>query len=321
MENQTSMTHFILLGFSKNLPVQIFLLFLFSLIYAITLMGNIIIMVVIKNDGHLQSPMYFFLSQLAFLDIFYSSVTVPKILVNFFDSQTISYNNCITQMFFILLTGFAEISILTVMSYDRYAAICSPLHYIETMNTTFCKQLVGAVWAMAFFYAIMNTLPILRLTFCGPNIIRHYSCELPSLLALSCTETFVNKIIFFATGGALGGFTFFLTLVSYINIISTILKINSAEGRRKTFSTCSSHLIIVVLLYGTGYIRYLRPSSASSVVLDELLSIQYSISTPMLNPIIYSLKTKEVKEAIKRLMRQASENIEHIYATNIHMID
>ncbi|XP_054851018.1 olfactory receptor 5A1-like [Eublepharis macularius] len=303
MENQTTVTYFILLGFSYHLPVQIFLFFVFLLIYAVTLIGNMIIMVVIKHSSHLQSPMYFFLSQLSFLDICYSSVTVPKLLVNFFAGQTISYNNCITQMFFILLTALSEILLLTAMAYDRYAAICNPLHYVEIMNVAFCKQLVGASWAIGFFYAVINTLPVWKLSFCGPNVIRHFSCEFPSLLTLSCTETSMSKIIFFITGGAVGGIAFFLTLLSYINVISTILKINSAEGRKKAFSTCSSHLIVVVLIYGTGYFRYLRPDSASSVLLDELFSIQYSITTPMLNPIIYSLKTKEVKEAIKKLIR------------------
>ncbi|XP_007445408.3 olfactory receptor 1052-like [Python bivittatus] len=303
MENLNStVTYFILSGFSCNIPVQIFLFLVFSFIYAITLMGNMIIMVVIKNYSHLQNPMYFFLSHLSFLDICYSSVTVPKVLLNFFIGQTISYNNCITQMFFILLTGGAEVFILTAMAYDRYIAIRDPLHYVETMNILFCKQLVGSAWATGLFYAIANTVPILKLAFCGPNIIRHFSCEFPSLLALSCTETITSKIMFYVTGGIVGLFTFSLTLVSYVNIFITILKMNSAEARKKTFSTCSSHLIVVALFYVTGYFRYLRPSSISSVVMDELFSVQYSISTPMLNPIIYSLKTKEVKEAIKHLL-------------------
>nr|XP_056720461.1 olfactory receptor 1009-like [Euleptes europaea]XP_056722726.1 olfactory receptor 1009-like [Euleptes europaea] len=304
MENQTTVTYFILLGFSYHLPVQIFLFLVFVFIYAVTLMGNLIIMVVIKLNSHLQSPMYFFLSQLSFLDICYSSVTVPQLLVNFFAGQTISYNSCITQMFFIFLTSSSEILLLTAMAYDRYAAICNPLHYVKMINIPLCKQLVGVAWTVGFFYAITNTLPALKLSFCGPNVIRHFSCELPSLLALSCTGTSMSKIIFFISGGAVGGMAFFLTLLSYIHIISTILKIASAEGRRKAFSTCSSHLIVVVLIYGTGYFRYLRPDSASSIILDELFSVQYSISTPMLNPIIYSLKTKEVMEAIKKLIRQ-----------------
>ncbi|XP_015672538.2 olfactory receptor 1102-like [Protobothrops mucrosquamatus] len=303
MENlNATVTYFILSGFSYNIPGQIFLFLVFSLIYALTLMGNIVIMMVIKNCSHLQNPMYFFLNHLSFLDICYSSVTVPKVLLNFFNGHTISFNKCITQMFFILLTGGTEVFILTAMAYDRYIAIHDPLHYIETMNVLFCKQLVGSTWATGLLYAVANTVPVLQLVFCGPNIIRHFSCEFPSLLALSCTETKASKTVFYVTSGILGMFTFSLTLISYINIFITILKMNSAEARKKTFSTCSSHLIVVALFYVTGYFRYLRPNSVSSVVMDELFSVQYSISTPMLNPIIYSLKTKEVREAIKQLL-------------------
>ncbi|XP_026578219.1 olfactory receptor 10A7-like [Pseudonaja textilis] len=297
-----TVTYFILSGFSYNILVQIFLFLVFSLIYAITLMGNIVTIMVIKNCSHLQNPMYFFLSHLSFLDICYSSVTVPKVLLNFFNGQIISYNKCITQMFFILLTGSAEAFILTAMAYDRYIAIHNPLHYIETMNVLFCKWLMGSAWTTGLLYAIVNTAPVLKLEFCGPNIIRHFSCEFPSLLALSCTETTASNIMFYVTGGIVGMFAFSLTLVSYINIFITILKMNSAKARKKTFSTCSSHLILVALFYVTGYFRYLRPNSISSVVMDELSSVQYSIFTPMLNPIIYSLKTKEIREAIKQLL-------------------
>lgn len=302
MENQTTVTYFLLVGFSYSFPVRICLFLVFLLMYAITLVGNTIIMMVIKKDSNLQSPMYLFLSQLSFLDICYSSVTVPKVLLNFFHSQRISYSTCIMQMFFIIQTGCTEIFLLTAMAYDRYAAICKPLHYVETMNIPFCKLLVGGAWAIGFVHALINTFPVLKLVFCGPNTIRHFSCELPSLLALSCTETFVNVITFLITSSAVVLSSICVMLVSYTYIVSMVLKLNSAEAKRKTFSTCSSHLIVVILFYGTACFRYLRPNSASSVLLDELFSTQYSISTPMLNPIIYSLKTKEVKEAIKKLM-------------------
>lgn len=306
MENQTTVTYFILLGFSYNRPIQILLFLVFLFMYIITLMGNMIIMVVVKNDSQLQSPMYLFLSQLSFLDICYSSVTVPKMLANFFTNHTISYASCIAQMFFIILTGCTEIFLLTAMAYDRYAAICNPLHYVETMNMPFCKQLVGGAWTVGFIHAFVNTLPVLKLVFCGPNTITHFSCELPSLLRLSCTETFTSSLTFLVTSSAVVLFSLCVILVSYTHIVSLVLKIDSAEAKRKTFSTCSSHLIVVVLFYGTACFRYLRPSSASSVVLDELFSVQYSISTPMLNPIIYSLKTQDVKEAIKKLLRNKS---------------
>ncbi|XP_062992678.1 olfactory receptor 5G9-like [Elgaria multicarinata webbii] len=305
MENQTTtVTSFVFLGFSYDPLIQNFLFLIFFFIYVVTLIGNITIMMVIRSNSNLNSPMYFFLSHLSFIDICFSSVTVPKLLFNIYATQAISYNSCIIQMFFIFLTATTEIFILAAMAYDRYAAICKPLHYVQVMNRVFCRWLVSGAWAVSFFQAMANTLPVLKLVFCGPNIINHFSCELPSLLALSCTETSLNTIMFLITAGILMIFSFFVILLSYINIVSLILKIHSAEARRKTFSTCSSHLIVVVLLYGTGCLRYMRPRSASSIIMDEYFSIQYSISTPLLNPIIYSLKNREVKEAIKKLIKK-----------------
>ncbi|KAM3821138.1 olfactory receptor 5BS1-like [Vipera latastei] len=300
MENQTTtVTSFILLGFSYNLSVNIFLFLVFFLIYVTTLVGNMMIMVV---TTYLPSPMYFFLAHLAFLDICFSSATVPKLLVMFYAGQTISYSACFSQMFFVFLMGTTEHYILAAMAYDRYAAICKPLHYVQIMNKAFCRVLVGGAWATSFLCSTINVLPILRLSFCGPNIIRHFSCEFPNLLALSCSETFLNKLAFFTTGSAFAGSSLIIILLSYIHIISTILKLNSTEAKRKTFSTCSAHLIVVALYYSTGCFRYMRPNSASSIIVDELFSIQYGISTPMINPLIYSLKNREVKVAIKKLL-------------------
>ncbi|XP_053120475.1 olfactory receptor 1G1-like [Hemicordylus capensis] len=301
MENQTTVTYFVLLGFSYNPPIQMFLFFTFSLIYVVTLMGNMMIMIVIRSDRNLHSPMYFFLSHLSFLDICFSSVTLPKLLTNFYGSKRISYNGCIAQVFFIFLTGTTETIILTAMAFDRYTAICKPMHYVQIMNSVFCRLLMGSAWAISSIHAMVNTLPILKLVFCGPSIIKHFSCEHPSLLALSCTETFINTITFFITGIAISAFSVFVILASYIQIISTVLKMQSAAAKWRTFSTCSSHLIVVILFYGTAFLRYMSPTSTYSAIVDEFFSIQYCISTPMLNPIIYSLKTKEVKAAIKKL--------------------
>ncbi|XP_062992680.1 olfactory receptor 10A7-like [Elgaria multicarinata webbii] len=301
MENQTTVVTYFILSFSHDPPLQYFLFLLFFFIYAVTVIGNITIMMVISGNSNLNSPMYFFLSHLSFIDICFSSVTVPKLLDNIFSNQVISYNSCFTQMFFILLTGTTECFILAAMAYDRYAAICKPLHYVKIMNRAFCRWLVFGAWAIAFVYAMAITLPLLKLIYCGPNIINHFSCELPSLLALSCTDISLNIIMFLITASLLFLFSISVILLSYINIVSSILKIHSAEARRKTFSTCSSHLIVVILFYGTSGLRYLRPSSASTIM-DEYLSIQYSISTPLLNPIIYSLKNRGVKEAIKKLV-------------------
>ncbi|XP_070586661.1 olfactory receptor 5V1-like [Erythrolamprus reginae] len=300
MKNQnTTVTFFVLLGFSYNYPVNAFLFLAFFLMYALTLFGNTMIMIV---TSYLPSPMYFFLAHLAFLDISLSSVTVPKVLVIFWAKKIISYSDCFIQIFIVFLTGGTEDCVLAAMAYDRYVAICKPLHYIQIMNKSFCKWLVGSSWAVGFLCAFVNILPILKLDFCGSNFIKDFSCEFPSLLALSCTETSSNWMAFLISGSFVASFSLIIILVSYIHIISTILKLNSAEAKRKTFSTCSSHLIVVVLYYGSACFRNMRSSSTSSIILDEFFSIQYKLSTPMLNPLIYSLKNREVKEIIKKLM-------------------
>ncbi|XP_065271836.1 olfactory receptor 5G9-like [Emys orbicularis] len=303
MKNQTTVTEFILLGLSSDPQMQIFLLLVFLVIYLITLAGNIVIMVVIRADYHLHIPMYFFLFHLSFVDICYSSVTVPNTLMNLLtEHKTISVNGCITQIFFFFLLVVTEAFILSAMAYDRYAAICDPLCYMDTMSTRICVQLVGGAWAIGFFQALLNTVFTFKLHFCGPNQISHFSCELPPLLQLSCTDTLTNQVVLLTSAVILGSSSFLFILISYIHIISTILRIRSAEGKHKAFSTCSSHLIVVGLLYLTAFFQYTKPSSVSSVVLDEMFSIQYSILTPMLNPIIYSLINKEVKTAIGKML-------------------
>ncbi|XP_026519218.1 olfactory receptor 1009-like [Terrapene carolina triunguis] len=303
MENQTTVTEFILRKLSSDPQTQIFLFSMFLVIYLITLGGNIVIMVVIRADSHLHTPMYFFLFHLSFVDICYSSVTVPNMLMNFLaEDKTISVNGCIIQMFFILLSIGAEIFILSAMAYDRYAAICDPLRYMERMSKGICVQLVSGAWTIGFFHALLNTVFTSKLHFCGPNEINHFSCELPPLLQRSCTDTLTNQVVLLTSVVVFGSSSFLLTLISYIYIISTILRIRSVEGRRKAFSTCSSHLIVVGLWYLTAFFQYTKPSSVSSVVLDEIFSIQYSILTPMLNPIVYSLKNKEVKIALGKTL-------------------
>ncbi|XP_065419319.1 olfactory receptor 5A1-like [Chrysemys picta bellii] len=305
MENQTEVTEFIILGLSNDPQMQIFLFLMFLVVYLITLLANMVIMLVIRADPHLHTPMYFFLSHLSFVDICYSSAIVPNMLVHFLaEHKTISVNSCIAQTFFIFLPAVTEVFILSAMAYDRYAAICDPLRYMDTMSKGICVQLVSGAWAIGFIDALINTVFVLKLHFCGPNQISHFSCELPSLLHLSCTETLTNQVVLFTSVVILGSSSFLFTLISYIHIISTILRIHSAEGRNKAFSTCSSHLIVVGLLYLTAFFQYTKPSSVSSVVLDEMFSIQYSILTPMLNPIIYSLKNKEVKTAVGKMLRK-----------------
>nr|XP_025040264.1 olfactory receptor 19-like [Pelodiscus sinensis]XP_025040265.1 olfactory receptor 19-like [Pelodiscus sinensis]XP_025040266.1 olfactory receptor 19-like [Pelodiscus sinensis] len=304
MKNQTTITEFILLGLSTDPWMQIFLFLVFLIIYMTTLVGNVLIMLVIKADSHLHNPMYFFLFHLSFVDICYSSVTVPKMLVNFLaEHKTISVHGCISQMFFFILTAGTEVFILSAMAYDRYVAICHPLRYMQIMSKRICVQLVSGAWTVGIIYALLNMGLALKLHFCGPNQIFHFSCELPQLLQLSCTETFTNEMVLLTSAVILGAASFLLTLVSYIPIIATILRIRSAQGRRKAFSTCSSHLIVVGFLYLAAFSQYTKSSSVSSTVLEEMFSIQYSILTPMLNPIIYSLKNKEVKTAVAKLLR------------------
>ncbi|XP_006135705.2 olfactory receptor 5BS1-like [Pelodiscus sinensis] len=303
MANQTTVTEFIFLGLSSDPQMQKFLFMVFLLIYLTTLGGNGAIMWVTQADPHLGSPMYFLLSHLSFSDICFSSAIVPKMLETLLsERKTISVSSCIAQMFFLLLSGCSEVFILSAMAYDRYAAICDPLHYVTTMNKRVCCQLVAGAWLIGSLYALSNVIPLSALYLCGPNTIHHFICELPSLVALSCSETFTSNTVFLTSAMMIGLVSFSSTLCSYIHILGTILRIRSDEGRRKAFSTCSSHLIVVGLCYGAGLFRYFRPNSASSVLLDVLVSIQYSILTPMLNPIIYSLNNKEVKAALRRLL-------------------
>ncbi|XP_044839802.1 olfactory receptor 9G4-like [Mauremys mutica] len=303
MKNQTTVTEFIFLGLPSDPQMQIFLFSVFLVIYLITLSGNIVIMLVIRADSHLHTPMYFFLFNLSFLDICYSSVTVPNVLRKILaEHKTISVNGCIAQIFFILLSACAESFILSAMAYDRYAAICDPLRYMEKMSKGICVLLVSGAWTTGFFYALLSTVFTLKLHFCGSNQIHHFSCEPPPLLQLACTDTLTTQVLVLTSAVIFASSSFLLTLISYIHIISTIQRIRSAEGRHKAFSTCSSHLIVVGLFYLTGFLQYTKPSTVSSVVLDEIFSVQYSVLTPMLNPIIYSLKNKEVKTALRKML-------------------
>ncbi|XP_026578223.1 olfactory receptor 8H2-like [Pseudonaja textilis] len=305
LENQTGITDFILLGLSNTPQIQNFLLFVFLIIFLVTILGNIAVILVINSESHFQTPMFVFLRHLAFVDICYSSVTVPKMLANFLMKQKIiSWEGCISQIFFLLQIACTESFILSAMGYDRYVAICDPLQYSRYLTREMCNKMVGTAWLLGFFFAIVNVLPLLNLHFCSSNIIGHYTCEIPSLLTLSCTDTLTNYIILLISVLVVSLISFLITLISYIYIIFTILKINSAGGRQKAFSTCSSHLIVVCLYYFTGLICYVKPSPKSRIDLDNILSIQYSVLTPMLNPIIYSLKNKEILSSADKLFKK-----------------
>ncbi|XP_077169487.1 olfactory receptor 8S1-like [Paroedura picta] len=304
VRNHSEEGFFFLLGLSTDLQLQILLFIQFLLIYLLTVVANGMIMLAVKSNPNLQNPMYFLLSHLSFLDICYSSVTLPKMLETTIAKQkTISVSGCFAQAFFIMFSATAEVFILSSMAYDRYCAICRPLHYMNNMNIAFTWKLVTTSWTIGLLQGLTNTVPLIRLEFCGSNIIQHFSCELPSIISLSCSDTSFNQMLFFICTCILSITSLFFTVISYIHIISTILRIRSTEGRQKAFSTCSSHLIVVILFYGTGFFRYLRPSSASSVIWDEIVSIQYSILTPFLNPIIYSLQNKEMKASFKKILK------------------
>ncbi|XP_075409120.1 olfactory receptor 8S1-like [Tenrec ecaudatus] len=299
VRNHSVVAEFILLGFSADPQILALLFVLFLVIYLLTLLGNLMMLLVISIDSHLHTPMYFFLSNLSFLDLCLSSVTVPKMLENLLSvTKTISVDECLTQAFFVFLTAGTECFLLSVMAYDRYAAICHPLLYGQMMSKQLCIHLVWVSWGFSFLNAVINFIPAVKLEFCENNTIRHYTCELPSLFPLSCSDITINLTVLVCSSLIHGFETFLPILLSYVHIVSTILSISSTSGRSKAFSTCSSHLTAVSLFYGSGLLRYLMPNLGSSLKL--IFSVQYSIVTPMLNPLIYSLKNKEVMEAVRR---------------------
>ncbi|XP_004484480.2 olfactory receptor 8S1-like [Dasypus novemcinctus] len=303
LENHSTVDEFILLGLSADPHIQALLFALFLVIYLLTMTGNLMMLLVIKADPHLHIPMYFFLSHLSFLDICFSSVTVPKLLENLFSQkETISVKGCLAQVFFLLMSGATEVCLLAVMAYDCFAAICHPLLYGQKMSNLLCKALVWASWALGLLIAFFNILSAMNLDFCGDDSIPHYSCELPSLFPLSCSDVSTSFTVMLSTTVPCGLGTSFLIFFSYARIVSTILSISSSSGSSKAFSTCSSHLTTVLLLYGSAFLRHLMPVSGSP--LELIFSVQYSVVTPLVNPLIYNLKNNEVKIAVKRTMRK-----------------
>ncbi|CAN0365614.1 unnamed protein product [Rangifer tarandus platyrhynchus] len=301
--NHSAITEFILLGLSADPHVQVLSFVLFLAIYLLTLLGNLTMMLVIRADSHLHTPMYFFLSHLSFLDFCFSSATVPKMLeILLSQKKTVSVEACLAQSFFFLLYGCAEASLLSAMAYDRYAAVCHPLLYTVVMNRPLCAAMVCAAWLVGLLNSLVNHLFIHKLHFCGSNTVSHFFCELPALFPLSCTDPTANESLLSGSSAFLGLLTLPLILFSYSRIISTVLNIHSSEGQGKAFSTCSSHLTVVLLFYVTALFRYISPASGS--VLERVVSIQYSVITALLNPLIYSLKNQEVKAALQRMLRK-----------------
>uniref|UniRef100_A0A6P8NYF4 Olfactory receptor n=1 Tax=Geotrypetes seraphini TaxID=260995 RepID=A0A6P8NYF4_GEOSA len=304
--NQTSVTLFFLIGLTHNPKLQIPLFLLLLLVYIITLLGNIGIIVLTRLDSRLQTPMYFFLKHLSFVDICYSSVITPKTLQNLLAEQkTISFLGCALQLYFYAVFATTECFLLAVMAYDRYVAICNPLLYPVIMSRRLCIRLLSASYVGGICNALIQTVCIFRLSFCGSNVIDHYFCDGPPLFVLICSDTSICELAVLVFVGFNTISTFTAIFISYTYIISNILRIRSAEGRHKAFNTCASHFTAVLIFYGTVFFMYLRPTSSYSMEQDKVVSVFYSVLIPMLNPLIYSLRNKEVKAAlVKNLKKQ-----------------
>lgn len=301
-ENQTFVAEFIFLGLSRDLQTQILLFILFLIIYLLTVLGNLLIIILTFMDSRLHTPMYLFLRNLSFADLCFSTSIVPQVLVHFLvNRKTISFGGCVAQIFVFLLVGCTECALLAVMSYDRYVAVCKPLHYSTVMTQQVCLQLALASWASGTIVSLVDTTFTFQLPYRGQNIINHYFCEPPALLKVASADTYSTEMAIFAMGVVILLAPVSLILVSYCHIISTVIQMQSKEGRLKVFSTCGSHLIVVVLFYGSAIFAYMRPNSKIMNERDKMISVFYSMVTPMLNPIIYSLRNKDVKGALRRM--------------------
>ncbi|KAF4016639.1 hypothetical protein G4228_008433 [Cervus hanglu yarkandensis] len=300
--NQTSsVSEFILLGLSSRPEDQKPLFILFLIIYLVTITGNLLIILAIHYDPQLHTPMYFFLSFLSFIDIWYTTTIVPRMLVNFLSHKTISYAGCLTQMYFTYALGNTDSYLLAAMAYDRYVAICDPFHYVTIMSHHRCVLLVAFSCSLPHFHTLLHILLLNQLTFCNSNVVHHFFCDINPLLKLSCSSIFVNDLII-KTEGLVFWVTPFLCIVfSYVRILIAVLRISTAAGKRKAFSTCGSHFTVVILFYGSVFYIYLQPLS-SYTVRDRLATLVYTVLSSMLNPFIYSLRNKDMKRGLRKLM-------------------
>uniref|UniRef100_A0A8D1F0H4 Olfactory receptor 1J4-like n=1 Tax=Sus scrofa TaxID=9823 RepID=A0A8D1F0H4_PIG len=307
MENQSTISEFHLLGLPIQTEQQGIFFALFLGMYLTTVLGNLLIILLIRQDPHLHTPMYFFLSHLAFSDISFSSVTVPKMLMNMqTQDQSISYAGCIAQMYFFIFFTTLDDFLLTSMAYDRYVAICHPLHYTTIMREGLCTLLATVSWILSSANALCHTLLLTQLSFCADNTVPHFFCDLSALLKLSCSDTYLNEMVIFTLGLAVITLPLTCILVSYGHIGATILKIPSTKGICKALSTCGSHLSVVSLYYGTIIGLYFVPSSSTSSAKDIISSMMYTVVTPLLNPFIYSLRNRYMKAALEKLFHKAA---------------
>ncbi|XP_078506415.1 olfactory receptor 4S2-like [Lissotriton helveticus] len=297
-----NVTEFIFMGLSQISELQTFFIVLFSGMYVVILVGNILIIVTVNVDHRLDTPMYFFLSQLSFIDLCYSSVTAPKMLADLVsESKMISFKACITQKFFLHFIGGTEMFLLTVMAFDRYVAICKPLHYMTIMGYQTCRLLVALSWIGGSIHSLVQTILLIRLPFCGPNVIDSFFCDAPPLLKLACTDTTLTGILILSNGGLIAVCSFSVLVTSYVSIIRT-LKAQLTDGKRRALSTCVSHCIVVIFFFGPCIYIYLRPST--SLFMDKVVSVFYTLITPMLNPIVYTLRNGEMQKAMAKLGNQ-----------------
>ncbi|XP_058542557.1 olfactory receptor 5B2-like [Neofelis nebulosa] len=307
MKNRTDVTDFILLGLTDNPELQFPLFIMFTLIYLITLIGNLGMIVLILLDSRLHTPMYFFLSNLSLVDFCYSSTVTPKVMAGLLmGDKVISYNACAAQMFFFAVFATVENYLLASMAYDRYAAVCKPLHYTTTMTTGLCARLAIGSYACGVLNASINIGDTFSLSFCVSSVVHHFFCDIPAVMTLTCSDKHKSELILVFISSFNVFFALFVIFISYLFIFTTILKIHSGEGYQKALSTCVSHLITVSIFYGTVIIMYLQPSSSHSMDTDKIASVFYTVLIPMLNPVVYSLRNKEVKNAFKKVVKKAN---------------
>ncbi|EHA97416.1 Olfactory receptor 10A7 [Heterocephalus glaber] len=303
MKMNSTVSEFLFLGLSSDPEIQLLLLVLFLFFYLITVAGNVLIITVIQIEPRLQTPMYFFLTNLSFLDICYTSTNVPQMLSNMAArKKTIPFSGCAAQMYFSLSFGMIECVLLGVMAYDRYVAICHPLHYTVIMDQNTCVQLAAVSWCSSFLSSMVISALTLTLPYCGPNVLNHFFCEVPSVLRLACTDTSITELVVFIFSIVIVFIPFLLIVVSYAQVLLSVLRMPLASGRHKALSTCTSHLTVVALFYGTAIFMYMRPQSKSSRAGGKVIAVFYTVVTPMLNPLIYSLRNQDVKGALKRAL-------------------
>ncbi|XP_006870178.1 PREDICTED: olfactory receptor 6C74-like [Chrysochloris asiatica] len=305
MRNHTTITTFILLGLTDDPQLQMVIFLLLFFTYMLSVTGNLTIITITLLDSHLKTPMYFFLRNFSFLEVSFTTVCIPKFLVSMATGdKTISYNNCAAQLFFTILLGATEFFLLAAMSYDRYVAICKPLHYMTIMNSRVCNLLIFASWLAGFIIIFPPLLLGLQLDFCSDNTVDHFFCDASPLLQLSCTDTHVIELMTLLSAILTLLVTLVLVVLSYTNIIKTILKIPSAQQRKKAFSTCSSHMVVVSISYGSCIFMYVKPSAKERVSLNKGIALLSTSVAPMLNPFIYTLRNKQVKDAFKHIAKR-----------------